>query len=295
MNNQYFDILNQQYKNSRIWLTQTFNCFVCFAVLELVGIIVIDGIQTVDMSVIYVPVNLIPNGVEQANTLLYENVLTAIIRGGFTFLKLFVFSGIFVYLFKLVNIFIQFNDGRQPASALIPTTVRFILAVSLFFMIPMGEDSALYLLNTYNLKIEHVIQNDYSERLKAYQTIPNNENWEKIEPLFSIDANKPYLNYIKSATGDKESINRAVQDFQSGKLHLHNNDRYICALEQKADRISKRSESCAEYVDWIENIWLIVEWVGRIIALLLVFCLARYIGIYKRVKCCAEYQMMELK
>ena len=289
MNNKYFDILNQQYKNSRIWLTQTFNCFVCFAVLELVGIIVIDGIQTVDMSVIYVPVNLIPNGVEQANTLLYENVLTAIIRGGFTFLKLFVFSGIFVYLFKLVNIFIQFNDGRQPASALIPTTVRFILAVSLFFMIPMGEDSALYLLNTYNLKIEHVIQNDYSERLKAYQTIPNNENWEKIEPLFSIDANKPYLNYIKSATGDKESINRAVQDFQSGKLHLHNNDRYICALEQKADRISKRSESCAEYVDWIENIWLIVEWVGRIIALLLVFCLARYIGIYKRVKRCSKY------
>ena len=289
MNNQYFDILNQQYKNSRIWLTQTFNCFVCFAVLELVGIIVIDGIQTVDMSVIYVPVNLIPNGVEQANTLLYENVLTAIIRGGFTFLKLFVFSGIFFYLFKLANIFIQFNDGRQPASALIPTIVRFILAVSLFFMIPMGKDSALYLLNTYNLKIEHVIQNDYSERLKAYQTIPNNENWEKIEPLFSIDANKPYLNYIKSATGDKESINRAVQDFQSGKLHLHNNDRYICALEQKADRISKRSESCAEYVDWIENIWLIVAWVGRIIALLLVFCLARYIGIYKRVKRCSKY------
>ncbi len=97
------------------------------------------------------------------------------------------------------------------------------------------------------------------------------------------------MNYIKSATGDKESINRAVQDFQSGKLHLHNNDRYICALEQKADRISKRSESCAEYVDWIENIWLIVEWVGRIIALLLVFCLARYIGIYKRVKRCAKY------
>lgn len=144
-------------------------------------------------------------------------------------------------------------------------------------------------MNTYNLKIEHVIQNDYSERLKAYQTIPNNENWEKIEPLFSIDANKPYLNYIKSATGDKESINRAVQDFQSGKLHLHNNDRYICALEQKAERISKRSESCAEYVDWIENIWLIVEWVGRIIALLLVFCLARYIGIYKRVKRCSKY------
>ena len=295
MDNQYFDILNQQYKNSKIWLAQTFNCFVCFAVLEIIGIIVIDGIQTVDMSVIYVPVELIPNGVEQANTLLYENVLTAIIHGGFTFLKLFVFSGIFVYLFKLVNIFIQFNDGRKPASGLIPAIVRFILAVSLFFMIPMGENSALYLLNTYNLKIEHVIQNDYSERLKAYQTIPNNENWEKIEPLFSIDANKPYLNYIKSATGDKESINRAVQDFQSGKLHLHNNDRYICALEQKADGISKHSQSCADYIEWIENIELIVVWVGRIITALFVFCLARYLCIYIRVKRCTKYQMMELK
>lgn len=295
MNNQYFDILNQQYKNSRIWLTQTFNCFVCFAVLELVGIIVIDGIQTVDMSVIYVPVNLMPNGVEQANILLYENVLTAIIRGGFTFLKLFVFSGIFVYLFKLVNIFIQFNDGRQPASALIPTTVRFILAVSLFFMIPIGESSALYLVNKYNLEMEHAAQMDYSERLKVYQAIPSDENWKTIEPLFSIKVNRPYLDYIKSATGDKKSINRAVQDFQSGKLHLPDNDRYICTLERKANGISKRSQSCAEYIDCVENILLIVIWVGRIITALFVFCLTRYIGIYTRVKRCAKYQMMESK
>lgn len=295
MNNQYLDILNQKCKSAKIWLAQTFNFFVCFAVLEIIGIIVIDGIQTVDMSVIYVPVDLISNGVEQAKTISYENVSTAIIHGGFTFLKLFVCAGIVVYLFKWGNVSVRFNDGRESASRLIPATVRLILAFSLFGMIPMGESFTLYLVNKYNLEIEHVAQIDYFERLKAYQTIPNNENWEKIKPLFSIEVNKPYLDYIKSATGDKASINRAVQDFQSGKLHLHNNDRYICALEQKADRISKRSESCAEYVDWIENIWLIVEWVGRIIALLLVFCLARYIGIYKRVKCCAEYQMMELK
>lgn len=295
MNNQYLDILNQKCKSAKIWLTQTFNFFVCFAVLEIIGIIVIDGIQTVDMSVIYVPVNLISNGVEQAKTVSHENVSTAIIHGGFTFLKLFVCVGIVVYLFKLGNVCVQFNDGRKSASELVPATARFILAFSLFFMIPMGESSTLYLVNKYNLEIEHAAQIDYSERLKAYQTIPNNENWEKIKPLFSIEVNKPYLDYIKSATGDKASINRAVQDFQSGKLHLHNNDRYICALEQKADRISKRSESCAEYIDFVENIELIVKWVGRIITALFVFCLARHIGISTRVKRCVEYKIMELK
>ena len=90
MNNQYFDILNRHYNSAKIRLVQTFNCFVGFAVLKLVGIIVIAGIQNVDMSVIYVPVNLIYNGVEQAQTVSHENVSTAIIHGGFTFLKLYV-------------------------------------------------------------------------------------------------------------------------------------------------------------------------------------------------------------
>ena len=178
---------------------------------------------------------------------------------------------------------------EKKASELVPATVRFILAFGLFFMIPMGENSALHFVNKYNLEIEHATHIDYPERLKAYDTIPSNENWEKIEPLFSIEVNKPYLDYIKSATGDKASINRAVQDFQSGKLHLRDNDRYICTLEQKADGISKHSQSCADYIEWIANIELIAEWVGRIITALFVFCLARYMGIYTRVKRCDKY------
>ena len=83
--------------------------------------------------------------------------------------------------------------------------------------------------------------------------------------------------------------------FQSCKLHLPDNDRYICTLERKANGISKRSQSCAEYIDCVENILLIVIWVGRIITALFVFCLTRYIGIYTRVKRCAKYQMMESK
>ena len=295
MNNKYFDILNQQCESAKNWVAKTFTCFLGFAVLKLVGIIVIAGIQNVDMSVIYVPVNLISNGVEQAQTVSHENVSTAIIHGGFTFLKLLVCAGIVVCLFKLGNVCVQFNDGQKSASELVPATARFIFAFSLFFMIPMGENSALHLVNKYNLEIEHATHIDYPERLKAYDTIPSNENWEKIEPLFSIEVNKPYLNYIKSATGDKASINRAVQDFQSGELHLRDNDRYICTLEQKADGISKHSQSCADYIEWIENIELIAEWVGRIITALFVFCLARYIGIYTRVKRCAKYQIMESK
>ena len=89
------------------------------------------------------------------------------------------------------------------------------MVFSLFDMIPMGESSALYLVNKYNLEIEHAAQMDYSERLKVYQAIPSDKNWKTIEPLFSIKVNRPYLDYTKSATGDKESINRAVQDFQS--------------------------------------------------------------------------------
>lgn len=289
MNNQYLDILNQKCESAKNWVAKTFTCFLGFAVLKLVGIIVIAGIQNVDMSVIYVPVNLISNGVEQAQTVSHENVSTAIIHGGFTFLKLFICAGIVFYLFKLGNVCVQFNDGRKKASELVPATVRFILAFGLFFMIPMGENSALHFVNKYNLEIEHATHIDYPERLKAYDTIPSNENWEKIEPLFSIEVNKPYLDYIKSATGDKASINRAVQDFQSGKLHLRDNDRYICTLEQKADGISKHSQSCADYIEWIANIELIAEWVGRIITALFVFCLARYMGIYTRVKRCDKY------
>ena len=165
MNNKYFDILNQQYNSAKIRLVQTFNCFVGFAVLKLVGIIVIAGIQNVDMSVIYVPVNLISNGVEQAQTVSHENVSTAIIHGGFTFLKLFVCAGIVVCLFKLGNVCVQFNDGRKSASELVPATARFIFAFSLFFMIPMGENSALHLVNKYNLEIEHATHIDYPERL----------------------------------------------------------------------------------------------------------------------------------
>lgn len=138
MNNKYFDILNQQCESSKNWVAKTFTCFLGFAVLKLVGIIVIAGIQNVDMSVIYVPVNLISNGVEQAQTVSHENVSTAIIHGGFTFLKLLVCAGIVVCLFKLGNVCVQFNDGQKSASELVPATARFIFAFSLFFMIPMG-------------------------------------------------------------------------------------------------------------------------------------------------------------
>lgn len=295
MNNQYFDIINRHYNSAEEWVVKTFICLIGFAVFELVSIVAIDSIPTVDVSMIYVPADLISNGVEPTKTVSHDNVPTSIIHGGFAFLKLFVCASIVVYLFKLGSVSIRFNEGQKQASELVPTIVRLILVFSLFGMIPMGESSALYLVNKYNLEIEHAAQMDYSEILKVYQAIPSDENWKTIEPLFSIKVNRPYLDYIKSATGDKKSINHAVQDFQSGKLHLPDNDRYICTLERKANVISKRSQSCAEYIDCVENILLIVIWVGRIITALFVFCLTRYIGIYTRVKRCAKYQMMESK
>lgn len=143
MNNQYFDILNRHYNSAEEWVVKTFICLIGFAVFELVSIVAIDSIPTVDVSMIYVPADLISNGVEQAQTVSHENVSTAIIHGGFTFLKLFVCAGIVVCLFKLGNVCVQFNDGRKSASELVPATARFIFAFSLFFMIPMGENSAL--------------------------------------------------------------------------------------------------------------------------------------------------------
>ena len=171
MNNQYFDILNRHYNSAEEWVVKTFICLIGFAVFELVSIVAIDSIPTVDVSMIYVPADLISNGVEPTKTVSHDNVSTSIIHGGFAFLTLFLCASIVVYLFKLGSVSIRFNEGRKQASELVPTIVRLILVFSLFRMIPMGESSALYLVNKYNLEIEHAAQMKDQKSTKQCQAM----------------------------------------------------------------------------------------------------------------------------
>ena len=125
------------------------------------------------------------------------------------------------------------------------------------------------------------VKPSYTKQIEAFKGNPTLETWKGIEPLFDIPVNKPYLNYIKSATGDAESVKAVVAEVRSGKLKLQDDDHYICQLEEKYDQQIKISacQTHQSLADWINSLFFVMFSIAGISVIL---SFAQWQGIRRR-------------
>lgn len=96
---------------------------------------------------------------------------------------------------------------------------------------------------------EHHSINNYvnvASALKEYQSNPTKANFAEIESLFNNKNNKQYLDYIKSATGDSESLKNVVTALRNNTLPKMNKLGYVCFLEKVYDGETK-SDLCIKH------------------------------------------------
>ena len=156
---------------------------------------------------------------------------------------------------------------------------KLISGVMMFFMVQISGIFAGSELENSATNIQ--AKPSYTKQIEAFKDNPTLETWKGIEPLFDVPANKPYLNYIKSATGDAESVKAIVAEARSGKLKLQDNDRYICQLEEQYDRQVKISacQTHQSLADWINSLFFVMFSIAGI-AVILSF--AQWQGIRRR-------------
>lgn len=170
-----------------------------------------------------------------------------------------VLLGVSLLIAGVFDLYKHAQQGRHHQVSLFSIMSKLISGVMMFFMVQISGIFAGSELENSATNIQ--AKPSYTEQIEAFKDNPTLETWNGIKPLFDIPANKPYLNYIKSATGDAQSVKAVVAEARSGKLKLQDNDHYICQLEEQYDRQVEIS-ACKTYQDftnWINCLFLVMS------------------------------------
>lgn len=221
--------------------------------------------QQVDLSVLTLPqVNHVPEQVSvQSNTEALQSSANefaeVFLHFGKVLQAVVVLLGVSLLIAGVFDLYKHAQQGRHHQVSLFSIMSKLISGVMMFFMVQISGIFAGSELENSATNIQ--AKPSYTEQIEAFKDNQTLETWNGIKPLFDIPANKPYLNYIKSATGDAQSVKAVVAEARSGKLKLQDNDHYICQLEEQYDRQVEIS-ACKTYQDftnWINCLFLVMS------------------------------------
>lgn len=241
--------------------------------------------QQVDLSVLTLPqVNHVPEQVSaQSNTEALQSSANEFaelfLHFGKVLQAVVVLLGVSLLIAGVFDLYKHAQQGRHYQVSLFSIMSKLISGVMMFFMVQISGIFAGSELENSATNIQ--AKPSYTKQIEAFKDNPTLETWKGIEPLFDIPVNKPYLNYIKSATGDAESVKAVVAEVRSGKLKLQDDDHYICQLEEKYDQQIKISacQTHQSLADWINSLFFVMFSIAGI-AVILSF--AQWQGIRRR-------------
>lgn len=241
--------------------------------------------QQVDLSVLTLPqVNHVPEQVSaQSNTEAFQSSANEFaelfLHFGKVLQAVVVLLGVSLLIAGVLDLYKHAQQGRHYQVSLFSIMSKLISGVMMFFMVQISGIFAGSELENSATNIQ--AKPSYTKQIEAFKDNPTLETWKGIEPLFDVPANKPYLNYIKSATGDAESVKAIVAEARSGKLKLQDNDRYICQLEEQYDRQVKISacQTRRSLADWINSLFFVMF---SITGIAVILSFAQWQGIRRR-------------
>lgn len=241
--------------------------------------------QQVDLSVLTLPqVNHVPEQVSaQSNTEALQSSANEFaelfLHFGKVLQAVVVLLGVSLLIAGVFDLYKHAQQGRHYQVSLFSIMSKLISGVMMFFMVQISGVFAGSELENSATNIQ--AKPSYTKQIEAFKDNPTLETWKGIEPLFDVPANKPYLNYIKSATGDAESVKAIVAEARSGKLKLQDDDRYICQLEEQYDRQVKISacQTRQSLADWINSLFFVMF---SITGIAVILSFAQWQGIRRR-------------
>lgn len=220
--------------------------------------------QQVDLSVLTLPqVNHVPEQVSaQSNTEALQSSANEFaelfLHFGKVLQAVVVLLGVSLLIAGVLDLYKHAQQGRHHQVSLFSIMSKLISGVMMFFMVQISGIFAGSELENSATNIQ--AKPSYTEQIEAFKDNPTLETWKGIKPLFDIPVNKPYLNYIKSATGDTQSVKAVVAEARSDKLKLRDDDRYICQLEEQYDQQVKIS-ACQTYqsvTNWMNRLFFLM-------------------------------------
>lgn len=187
--------------------------------------------------------------------------------------------------------------SKMSSAAFMLGTVIFLF--SLLFLRNEGNTDLQYrfmreVIDNYS-KNNDIVFSTVDKAVRNYIADPSQDRFNKIEFLFNDLNNKPFIDYVKAASGNKESITNVAQklrrdDYNGLKMKPVG---YLCNVEQMYDG-KMSSQLCDEYAHNI-NVRTRVKNIINIIALVLLFLAINLFSIsfdtdrrVERIKDCLE-------
>lgn len=187
--------------------------------------------------------------------------------------------------------------SKMSSAAFMLGTVIFVF--SLLFFRNEGNTDLQYrfmreVIDNYS-KNNDIVFSTVDKAVRNYIADPSQDRFNKIEFLFNDLNNKPFIDYVKAASGNKESITNVAQklrcdDYNGLKMKPVG---YLCNVEQMYDG-KMSSQLCDEYAHNI-NVRTRVKNIINIIALVLLFLAINLFSIsfdtdrrVERIKDCLE-------
>lgn len=187
--------------------------------------------------------------------------------------------------------------SKMSSAAFMLGTVIFVF--SLLFLRNEGNTDLQYrfmreVIDNYS-KNNDIVFSTVDKAVRNYIADPSQDRFNKIEFLFNDLNNKPFIDYVKAASGNKESITNVAQklrrdDYNGLKMKPVG---YLCNVEQMYDG-KMSSQLCDEYAHNI-NVRTRVKNIINIIALVLLFLAINLFSIsfdtdrrVERIKDCIE-------
>lgn len=187
--------------------------------------------------------------------------------------------------------------SKMSSAAFMLGTVIFLF--SLLFLRNEGNTDLQYrfmreVIDNYS-KNNDIVFSTVDKAVRNYIADPSQDRFNKIEFLFNELNNKPFIDYVKAASGNKESITNVAQklrrdDYNGLKMKPVG---YLCNVEQMYDG-KMSSQLCDEYAHNI-NVRTRVKNIINIIALVLLFLAINLFSIsfdtdrrVERIKDCLE-------
>lgn len=147
-----------------------------------------------------------------------------------------------------------------------------------FSLIPFGKEGNTGLKYHFMRELianysenNNIVASAADNAVRSYITDPSQDRFNKIEFLFNDSKNKPFVDYVKAASGDKESIANVAQKLRRDDYNGFGMKPigYLCNVEQMYDgRVL--SQLCVKYVD-DANVSIIVTNIIRMIVAVLFF------------------------
>lgn len=163
--------------------------------------------------------------------------------------------------------------SKMSSAAFMLGTIIFVF--SLLFLRNEGNTDLQYrfmreVIDNYS-KNNDIVFSTVDKAVRNYIADPSQDRFNKIEFLFNDLNNKPFIDYVKAASGNKESITNVAQklrrdDYNGLKMKPVG---YLCNVEQMYDG-KMSSQLCDEYAQNI-NVRTRVKNIINIIALVLLF------------------------